>query len=415
MTPKSILKFLVGSRAAIEEIAACRQAPWLGLILVFSAGLAREYDGQDLLHEPWHLLLPLVASLGTSIVLYLLLRIVEVGNGSEVNRFWSGYWSFLGLYWMTAPLALLYAIPVERFLAEADATRANLWLLGFVSLWRVLLITRVASVLWNVRFMAAFFPVMLFATSVALLLVWMMPKPVVEVMGGIRLSEADQVVFGVTIMVQLLGLVAWPVCLVGTGVVACVQRRTWHWSVKENLQIVSVSSWAAAFVFIIALLPPTIICQSSQWLRREVESELRAGRIEKALRRMSAHERSDFPSIWDPPPRIGYGETVPPILDVVRQLTQMETRPWVRELFLEKLKRRLSTKDPYFTIWEFMEEEQTIRYLEVLEKLPERDELIADNYQGLLRVLEQEDRWSKGLQDRVRILLGTRATEAKVE
>jgi len=30
---------------------------------------AREYDGEDLLHEPWHLLLPLVASLATSFIL----------------------------------------------------------------------------------------------------------------------------------------------------------------------------------------------------------------------------------------------------------------------------------------------------------------------------------------------------------
>ena len=39
--------------------------------------------------------------------------------------------SFLNLYWMTAPLAWLYAIPFERFLSPADATTANLALLGF--------------------------------------------------------------------------------------------------------------------------------------------------------------------------------------------------------------------------------------------------------------------------------------------
>src|SRR5688572_9882644 len=152
MSPLTIVQYLVGSRTAIERIAACRQAPWLGLLFVFSAALAREYDGRDLLHEPWHLLLPLVASLATSFLLYLLLRVVGWFRGAGWKPFFAGYWSFLGLYWMTAPLALLYAIPVERFFDAADATRANLVLLGIVSLWRVLLITRVASVLWQSPF-----------------------------------------------------------------------------------------------------------------------------------------------------------------------------------------------------------------------------------------------------------------------
>src|SRR5688500_10981748 len=166
VTPLTILKYLLGSRDAIERIAACRQAPWLGFLLVFSAALAREYDGQDLLHEPWPLLLPLAASLGTSFVLYVLLRVVGWVRSAGWNPFWSGYWSSLGLYWMTAPLAWLYAIPVERFLDAGDATRANLCLLGIVSLWRVLVITRVASVLWSVAFGAALQPVMLFADTV---------------------------------------------------------------------------------------------------------------------------------------------------------------------------------------------------------------------------------------------------------
>jgi hypothetical protein len=413
MTPLTILQFLVGSRSAIETIAACKQASWLGLLFVFSAALAREYDGQDLLHEPWHLLLPLVASLATSILLYLLLRIVEMINGNDVERFFSGYWSFLGLYWMTAPLAWLYAIPVEHFLSEADATRANLWLLGIVSLWRVLLITRAASVLWNVWYMAAFFPVMLFANSVLLLLVWLMPKPVIEVMGGIRLSQADQVVLDATLIVAVLGLFAWWVWLIGTGIAACVGRRSWHLSAKGSSLTVSLGAWAVALFPFLVLFPPAIMSQSSQWLRHKVESDLRAGRYESALRRMSAHERSDFPPVWNPPPRIGYGENVPPLLAVIEQLTKTETKPWVRELFMKKLKTRLSTKDPYFTIWETLYEDDMTRYVAVLEQLPERDELLADNYQGLKQILETEDRGSEDLRARIRSLLGEKAKEVK--
>ena len=49
---------------------------WIGLLFVLAAGVAREYDGEDLWHEPWHVLLPLGASLATSLVLYLLVRLV---------------------------------------------------------------------------------------------------------------------------------------------------------------------------------------------------------------------------------------------------------------------------------------------------------------------------------------------------
>jgi hypothetical protein len=356
---------------------------------------------------------PLGASLGTSFALYFLLRIVELINGNDVEQFFSGYWSFLGLYWMTAPLAWLYAIPVEHFLSEADATRANLWLLGIVSLWRVLLITRAASVLWNVWYMAAFFPVMLFANCVLLLVVWMMPKPVVEFMGGIRLSEADQVVFAVTFIVQTLGLFAWPVWLIGTGIAACVGRRSWHLSAKGSSQTVSLGAWAAALFPFLVLLPPTIISQSSQWLRHKVESDLRTGRYESALRRMSAHERSDFPPVWNPPPRIGYGENVPPLLAVIEQLTKTETKPWVRELFMKKLKMRLSSNDSYLTAWSFMEADEITKYIVVLQQLPERDELIADNYKGLLPILTGENGAADELRVQVRALLGERAKEAE--
>ena len=43
---------------------------------------------------------------------------------------------FLAVYLFTAPIALLYALPVERFLDPLQAAHANAILLGIVSLWR---------------------------------------------------------------------------------------------------------------------------------------------------------------------------------------------------------------------------------------------------------------------------------------
>ncbi|MFM7555039.1 MAG: hypothetical protein ACKPAH_07045, partial [Verrucomicrobiota bacterium] len=76
--------------------------------------------------------------------------------------------SFMGLFWLTAPIAWLYALPVERFLDPLSATRANLALFGVVALWRVLLMARVIQVIQGASFIAG--------------LVWVLVPACVEVM-----------------------------------------------------------------------------------------------------------------------------------------------------------------------------------------------------------------------------------------
>ena len=160
---------------------------------MLAAGFAREYDGEDLLREPWHLLIPLAASLASSAVLYVIVRGIAARRGASDPPALRGYIDFLGLYWMTAPLALLYAIPFERLLSAPDAVRANLYLLGLVAAWRVLLMTRVVSVIYNASFVAALFIVMFFADTLAAFILVATPLPIVSVMGGIRLSESESV------------------------------------------------------------------------------------------------------------------------------------------------------------------------------------------------------------------------------
>lgn len=178
MTLATLCKYLIGDRRAILDIAASRSAVYIGLLFVLAAGLAREYDGEDLRSEPWHL--PLGASLATSALLYLLLQALLWIRGGQADGRRLRYRELLSLYWMTAPLALLYGIPFERFLSAADATRANLALLGIVSLWRVLLMSRALSVAYEVNFFRALFPVKLFADSVALVLLGTMPIPLLS-------------------------------------------------------------------------------------------------------------------------------------------------------------------------------------------------------------------------------------------
>jgi len=73
---------LVGLENAIHALLRSRSTVWVGLLFVISAGFAREYDGESLLHEPWHLLIPLGASLVSSLLLFSLLTVTCRLGGS---------------------------------------------------------------------------------------------------------------------------------------------------------------------------------------------------------------------------------------------------------------------------------------------------------------------------------------------
>lgn len=98
MSSKTLAQFLIGNREAILRAASCPSALWVGLLFVFAAGIAREYDGEDLLHEPWHLLIPLAASLVSSAVLFLLVRWIAWIHGAVQPDLATGYRVFLTLY-----------------------------------------------------------------------------------------------------------------------------------------------------------------------------------------------------------------------------------------------------------------------------------------------------------------------------
>ncbi|WP_010588423.1 hypothetical protein [Schlesneria paludicola] len=257
----TVVAYLFGSRAAILNLASNRGTIWLSLLLVISAGFAREYDGEDLLHQPAHLFLPLIASLATSMLLFSLIYLLSLRRQAGTGNFLGAYLIFLGLYWMTAPLAWLYAIPFERFMNAADAVSMNLNLLGLVSIWRVLLITRVIAVIFNAR-LETFFPVMLFADTVALFLTSLVPVPLMATMGGIRLTESESIISNRTMEVVILGMLSYPVWLLGTCVVFSLSTPVWTWMVtdRQSIDRIRRSVWVVATLMIlgwIVVLPIT--------------------------------------------------------------------------------------------------------------------------------------------------------------
>jgi hypothetical protein len=336
-------RFLLGDRDAILELAASRWTILIGAIFVMSAGLAREYDGEDLIHEPWHALRPLGASLASGTTLFLLIHCAIMLRSAKADRkppvFEKSYVVFLGLFWMTAPMAWLYAIPYERFMSPVDAIGVNLWTLALVAAWRVALITRVISVIYGVRATPAFFFVMLFADAVVFAVVTMVPTPVIDVMGGIRHTDRDALIAGATFNLMILSVLTAPIWIIGSLIAIGWLKPDWRVPRREASGPGPLLILAA--VSVLAFVPAMVFTQPEQANRRRAESMLLSGDVALAFDFMSERSASDFPPQWNPPPKLGYREREPELTEVRRVMEADWPAEWVAAIYLEKMGRFL--------------------------------------------------------------------------
>ena len=304
MDLRTIGRYLVGRRDAIEAVAVDPRSPLIGLALVFAASFAREYDAEYLLMEPAHLLFgptnALIAALVLMVVVHVTLAVRRRGGPGLLGF----TLPFLGLFWMTAPLAFLYAIPVERFLTEIGAVQANLWMLAVVATWRVVLMVRVVSVVTGVSAGAAVAPVLLMGSSVALVAVNMMGTQILAIMGGVNETAAERLLRVVAGNVFGLAFLATPIFFVAACVVGVRVRRAAGRYPLTGGRLFSLDEphgpWWAALGVIVALVPAMFVTQPEQRLRREFEWALGEGDADAAIELLRRHERSDFPPHFRP-------------------------------------------------------------------------------------------------------------------
>lgn len=334
-------------------------------MFVLSAGFAREYDNEDLLHEPWYLLLPLLASLVASLLLFSVLYGSAFRSQSGPSLLMA-YRAFLGLFWFTAPLAWQYAFPYERLLDPVGAAQANLGTLALVSAWRVALMVRVAVVLMGLTTWAALPRVLGYASGVAFIALFFVPFPIIEVMGGVHVAKEDVVVRSAAQLVGCFGVPLFAACLILT---LSIQARP-RWQIQNDAQasaaisrplqvlaVLSVAIW-------IGILPLT---QPEQQLRWHVEDAFREGRLSDGLALMLAHAPDEFPPHWEPPPRYLKGEDSALVLDVWDEILKKEPAPWVREHYLARIKHHLAAG---------RHDEQ--RIAELINRLPEGPTVLRD-------------------------------------
>lgn len=138
------IAFLFGSQDAARKLARWRWTLLLGVVLVASAGIARRYDVEDGLNGIGWFLGPLLVSLFSASLIYCMSVLPFLDFSKRIDeRPGRSFLIFLGLFWLTAPCAWLYALPVEKWTDTAlAAAQINVALLAVVASWRVWIMAR---------------------------------------------------------------------------------------------------------------------------------------------------------------------------------------------------------------------------------------------------------------------------------
>jgi hypothetical protein len=312
----------------------------LGLAMVLLAGFAREYDQESLLHEPLHLLIPAAASVTLSLVIWMMCwRTMEAGTWPPVLR----------CIWFCSPMALLYAIPFERSGDPIWSTKLNLASLGIVSMWRMLLMIRIVSVLQGISIGRAFFQLMWIVDTLVIVAMVQLKIPLLHIMGGIQFTPVEQILSDVQGTVVPLAIMSWPVWMIlyfvscytvpGPAPVKCpdssVDRRTW---------------WPLAGGLVLAIAG-VLWAQPQQQNRYRVEQLVRQGKYDEAMNELCRVPREEFPLLWEPPPRF--------LADEGQQLFAMTHAfiqhpappPWVKDHIEDRLTRTFGNRYLRGDLW----------------------------------------------------------------
>ena len=201
-----------------------------GLFFTWLAGVGRYWDNPKA--HLWQYL-----GLGSVAYVFVLAFIIFLLLMPLRPRNWT-YRNVLLFITLTAPPAVLYAIPVEKFMAAEAARSANAWFLIVVATWRVALyvvfLKRVAGMSPGNVAVAALLPLVIIVIALSML---NLEHVVFSLMSGIREEDRspNDAAFGVVFMLSMLSFIAAPFLAAGY-LVAIVNalRRT-----EENPQAAS--------------------------------------------------------------------------------------------------------------------------------------------------------------------------------
>ena len=202
-----------------------------GLVFTWLAGVGRYWDNPKA--HLWQYL-----GLGSVAYVFVLALIIWLLLMPLKPRNWS-YRNVLLFITLTAPPAVLYAIPVEKFMAAEAARSANAWFLIVVASWRVALyvvfLKRVAGLSPGNVIVAALLPLVIIVIALSML---NLEHVVFSLMSGIREEDRspNDAAFGVVFMLSMLSFIAAPFLAVGylVSIVNAYRTTVENSAVKEE-------------------------------------------------------------------------------------------------------------------------------------------------------------------------------------
>jgi len=199
-----VLFFRAPSRRVADEWARFLS---FGLGVTWLAGIGRYWDNPRA--EWWQWL-----GLGSVAYVFVLAALLWVLVTPLRPARWS-YRSVLVFVTLTSPPALLYAIPVERYMSLQAAQSANAWFLGVVALWRLALLfwflRRVAGLAGDAVTVGTLFPMTVVIVTLSAL---NLERAVFEFMAGLRRTEvpgtAADSAFAIVTLLSILSVPLFP-------------------------------------------------------------------------------------------------------------------------------------------------------------------------------------------------------------
>ncbi len=304
--------------------------------------------------------MPFAASTGTASVLFLIWKAICAAKQKPLP--WRAFLPFLGIYWLTAPLAWLYGIPYEQWLPVEDAIGANVRTLMVVALWRVIIMTRVIQLGVRSHPIPTIIIDMWYGIALIVAASFFSPRPILDIMGGMRGDPETRAWAGATLSAQLLGL---PISVV-LGVIALliavsIKLKGMRYVPRvfglTSGRFFAPITWAGAFAIGLWIIP-AIWMQPQQRLRSSTEILLRRGDNTAALKMMSQHEQKEYPRHWRPGRNWDLWKGGANRLDDLIAINLLESadvlfaqeppREWVKNLILNYARTGL-TRDHRFT------------------------------------------------------------------
>lgn len=184
--------------------------PWLAFVFLITwvVGIGRYWDHPSA--QIWQYL-----GLGSVAYILILSCLIYAVAWPLRPKNWE-YRQVLIFVGLTSLPAVLYAVPVERFLDLETAQQANAWFLGIVALWRVALLIRYllksAKLNW---FVTVTVVVLMLSGIVVTLTILNLEHVMFDLMAGIRPEDAtpNDTAYLIVLGLAFMSLYAFPIAL----------------------------------------------------------------------------------------------------------------------------------------------------------------------------------------------------------